>query len=408
MKLLHIIASMDPATGGPCQGIRNLNSQCEKLGIFREIVSMDDPNADFLGKDDFIIHPMGPTKSPWQYTKKLYPWLIKNLCRFDAVIVNGIWLYHTYAARKAIKQLHNQHKSDHSSLLVPKMFIMPHGMLDPYFQDADGRKLKAIRNWIYWKCIEEKNIRSADGLFFTCALELEVARKTFSPYKPKQELNVSYGVDVLPPYTLATKTSFREKCPLLKDSPYFLFLSRIHPKKGVDMLITAYIQLYKSLNYDERKSKLPKLVIAGPGMETAYGQKLKEMVNTLPELSQAIFFTGMLMGDAKSGALWGCEAFVLPSHQENFGIAVAEALSCPKPVLISDKINICAEIEYANAGFIANDTVEGTLDLLTRWINLSTDEKEIMRRNAGKCYTANFAIEKAANKLFETITEQSK
>ena len=78
---------------------------------------------------------------------------------------------------------------------IPKLFVMPHGMLDPYFQKAAGRKFKAVRNWLYWKLIENNLIKQADGLLFTSMLELELASQSFVPYHPKNETVVGLGVD---------------------------------------------------------------------------------------------------------------------------------------------------------------------------------------------------------------------
>jgi glycosyltransferase involved in cell wall biosynthesis len=76
----------------------------------------------------------------------------------------------------------------------------------------------------------------------------------------------------------------------------------------------------------------------------------------------------------KWGVLYGCEAFVLPSHQENFGIAVVEALACGKPVLISDQVNIWREIVEDGAGIAEADTEEGVVKLLKKFLNARRDE----------------------------------
>ena len=395
---------MDPIMGGPCQGIRNLNSALEEKKIDREVVSMDDPQSSFLGLDSFVIHALGPRKSAWQYSPKLLPWLIENLNRFDIVIVNGIWLYHVYAAIKALKLL--QRKKNvigNYSNKIPKLYIMPHGMLDPYFQKAPDRKLKAFRNWIYWNLIEGKNIKEASGLLFTCEIELQLARQSFSFYKPKKEINIGYGVEDAPPFTPEMKTSFLKKCPNLNDSPYFLFLSRIHPKKGVDMLINAYIELFKSSVMKKKNDKFPKLVIAGPGIETTYGKNLQHLILKFPEIQSSVFFPGMLTGDAKWGALYGCEAFVLPSHQENFGIAVVEALACSKPVLISNQVNIWREIKAAGGGIVEDDTQKGTAAMLETWRYLSYKEKALMNERAREIFEKNFSVGPAATRFIEAL-----
>jgi glycosyltransferase involved in cell wall biosynthesis len=130
---------------------------------------------------------------------------------------------------------------------------------------------------------------------------------------------------------------------------------------------------------------------------------MKSLVESDANLKGVISFPGMLSGDSKWGAFYNCEAFVLPSHQENFGIAVVEALACGKPVLISNQVNIWREIENAGAGFVEDDTIEGTEKLLNRWSTLSEDEKRSMGRKARALYLSNFAVKTAAENLRNAI-----
>src|SRR5205807_1194939 len=118
-----------------------------------------------------------------------------------------------------------------------------------------------------------------------------------------------------------------------------------------------------------------KLVIAGPSADEEYRRHLQSLAG---ENKAATLFTGMLTGDLKWGALHAAEAFVLPSHQENFGIAVAEALGCGVPVLITNKINIWREIQASEAGLVSNDDRAGTIALLERWLALSLEAKALM------------------------------
>jgi glycosyltransferase involved in cell wall biosynthesis len=138
-------------------------------------------------------------------------------------------------------------------------------------------------------------------------------------------------------------------------------------------------------------------------MEEEYGKEIKKLVDENAELSKHIHFVGMLTGDAKWGAIYGCEAFVLPSHQENFGIAVAEALACRKPVLISNQVNIWKEIESVNAGFIDSDTVEGTLNTLSRFVSLSTEDKQKMQKQAYMAYSTFFDVRVTAKNLINAL-----
>ncbi|MEI8285518.1 MAG: glycosyltransferase, partial [bacterium] len=191
------------------------------------------------------------------------------------------------------------------------------------------------------------------------------------------------------------------RCPELAQRPYLLFLGRIHPKKGVDILIQAYLQ-----DKSSGETQLD-LVIAGPGWDSAYGREMKRLIETSPRStrgSRRIHAVDMLAGFSKWGALYDCEAFILPSHQENFGIAVVEALACNKPVLISNKVNIWREIAEDHACLVENDSLEGALQLL----NLFSLNK-LKPRNASEaerfrqCYLQRFTNAVAAKNLSNVI-----
>ncbi len=386
MKFLHVITSMNPSTGGPCQGVRNLATWFTRHDHTIEVVCLNDPNSEFLSKDIIPIHALGQSRTQWGYHAKLLPWLQDNLSRFDAVILNGLWQYSGYALFKATRKPG-----------MPPYFIFPHGMLDPWFQRRPERRIKAIRNWLYWTFIEQRIIQNASALLFTSREEMRLARETFASYRPKHEITVGYGIPEPPEYHSRMDIAIAEKCPAIKGKPYFLFLGRIHPKKAVEILIHAYSALCHAKDPVAR-SNIPKLVVAGPGLETPYGQKLQKLAAQIcpPDF---VFWPGMLTGDAKWGAIYNCEAFVLPSHQENFGIAVVEALACGRPALISNQVNIWREIEENAAGFVASDTFEGTQELFRRWENLSGQHKKIMGKAARTIYENRFAVALVAQRL---------
>ncbi len=393
---------MDPKSGGPCQGIRNTIAAMKPLNIANEVVCLDAPTAEYLGKDEFEIHALGPANNPWQYSKELIPWLLDNAKRFDAIIAHGLWLFPSYAVMKAVRVL----RLKEGTHVIP-WYVMPHGMLDPYFQKAKERRVKAIRNRLYWSLLEEKVVRSADAVLFTCQEELNLARTTFKKYQPKAEWNVGYGIQSPPVFEPDMSTAFSLSSGLGSNERYFLFLSRIHPKKGVDLLLAAYAEI---LAKEEREGRgMPKLVIAGPGISTDFGKHLAEMVDQNASLKGHVVFPGMLSGNSKWGAFYHAEAFILPSHQENFGIAVAEALACKTPVLISNQINIWREIEKDNGGLVEEDSLQGTIKLLERWTAMSKDEQAQMRLSAETTYFNNFTIssniEKLIGKLFGEIAQ---
>ena len=231
-----------------------------------------------------------------------------------------------------------------------------------------------------------------------------LARKTFHNYYPKREINIGYGIADPPRFTDEIMNSFYSKCPEIKGKNFILFLSRVHEKKGVDILIRAFNRHYceNILDKNPRIEPLPHLVIAGPGLNTAYGTMVKTLASN-SEARKQIHFTGMLEGWAKWGAIHGCKLLILPSHQENFGLAVVEAMACSKPVLISDKVNIWREIESAEAGLVSPDTLDGTYSSLEKWLNLDEEERKEMGMKARTCYENYFTIESSAATLAVTL-----
>jgi glycosyltransferase involved in cell wall biosynthesis len=427
---------METSKGGVCQSLRNLIPPLHNLNCVSEVVSLDDPESETSKDDSFLSHSLGPCSGSWAYSSRLIPWLRKNLSNFDAVVIHGLWQSLSFAVTHVVRERKRLGKS------VPKVFVMPHGMLDPWFQRDPSRRIKAIRNWLFWKAIENRVIANADALLFTCQRELELARETFRPYRPRLEIVVGLGVAPTPERTDDMQTAFFNQLPSITGRPYLLFLSRIHPKKGVDLLLNAYANIIQSQRHQvfEPKSlaahsdskfnlksnqfelvvgrqangmsdneasvgsstmgnpiRIPDLVIAGP-IDSEYARQMMQLADDLG-VSKHVHFPGMLLGDAKWGAFYGCEAFILPSHQENFGIAVAEALACGKPVLISNQVNIWHEIHSACAAFVAPDTAEGTYRVLCQWIDLDESSRTKMSCAARKCYERHFEIQASAIRM---------
>jgi glycosyltransferase involved in cell wall biosynthesis len=388
MKLLHVVASMEPAGGGVCQAVRTMIAGLAMAGVVSEVVSMDAPDATFLATDPFMTHALGPSRGPWAYSSMLAGWLTANLSHFGGVILHGLWLYPGYAVHRALHQLGKR---------KPSFFVMPHGMLDPYFQREAGRRLKALRNWVYWKAIEARIVNEAAGVLFTCEEERCLARESFHPYHPQRELVVGLGVAEPPPYTPTMREAFQRACPEAVEGKYLLFLSRIHEKKGTDLLVAAY-----QAEQTKTSSGAQGLVVAGPGLDTPYGKMVQLMAGNTPD---TITLSSMLTGDAKWGAFYGCSAFILPSHQENFGIAVVESLACAKPVLITSNINIWREIEGGGGGLVADDTLTGCRALLRRWADLSPAAQQLMSTQARTTYQTHFAVPAATNQLLRALIE---
>ena len=371
---------MDPKSGGPCQGIRNITPELDALNIATEILSFDEPGSDFDDGNKLTIHRIGPFVGPYGYCKNLKSWLLSNFSRFDAILIHGLWQYNSFGTLWSLRRIKA------SGAKIPKIYVIPHGMLDPYFQNAKDRRLKAIRNYIFWWLFERKVINESDGVLFTCEEELLLAKNTFKGYQPKKEVNIGYGIREVPDYTSAMRNSFNDSISLPEGKSFILFLSRIHLKKGVDLLVSAYLDL------KAKGHELPDLVIAGPGLDSPFGKRVVKLAN----FDDQIHFPGMLSGLSKWGAFHGCEAFILPSHQENFGISVVEALACGKPVLISNQVNIWREIEDGGGGIVEEDNYEGVVRMLNKWNSLSEEIKHTNSLSARNIYLNHFDISKSS------------
>ncbi|MFN3590273.1 MAG: glycosyl transferase family 1, partial [Spirosomataceae bacterium] len=150
MKLLRIIGSMNPSSGGPPQGIRNVTEELLKKGIQTTVVSLDAPESSFLEDDSFQTIALGPVKTPVAYTEKLKPFLKEYVLDYDVVIIHGLWLYHSFVTIQVVRSYRRK------GIQTPKVYIMPHGMLDPWFQRAPSRRWKALRNEVYWALVERQ------------------------------------------------------------------------------------------------------------------------------------------------------------------------------------------------------------------------------------------------------------
>lgn len=377
MKLLHVIASIRAAGGGPVEAVRSLSAVHQRDGHSVEVVSLDDPADPEVQAFPLRLHALGPAGNAYSFAPAFVPWLRKNHARYDAVVVHGLWQYHSFGAWRALRGTPTPY------------YVFPHGMLDPWFKRSFP--LKHAKKWLYWPWADYRVLRDARSVLFTCEEEKLLAPESFALYRVHPVVT-GLGTASPPPDTDAI--TFLDLHPELRGKRILLFMGRLHPKKGCDLLLEAYATTMA--NDPEWR-----LVFAGPDA-FHWQKKLVARAQTLG-IADRIVWTGMLRDSMKWSALAAAEVFALPSHQENFGIAVAESLACGVPVLISREVNIWREIEAANAGFVAPDTLEGTTSLLGRWQQLPESERRAMRQNARQCFQRHFDIEHSAARLLEAI-----
>ena len=191
--------------------------------------------------------------------------------------------------------------------------------------------------------------------------------------------------------------AFYSRMPTVTDRRFLLFLSRIHPKKGCDILIRAFARHARDFPDLD-------LIIAGPD-QIGWRRELEAIARAVG-VFERIHWPGMLTGDAKWGAFRAAEAFVLPSHSENFGIAVAEALTCGLPVLISDKVNIWREIQAHEGGLVAQDNEEDFARILREFLEKSDKEKQSLAMGARGAFVAHFDIDTVAIQMLDFFSKE--
>ena len=379
LKILQLVHTLDPSVGGVAAAVLALSRGLARRGHKLDIVVLDDSASPWLVDIALPIHALGAGLTSYRYSSKLLPWLKKQGRDYDRVIVNGIWQYLSFAAWRR-----------YAGSSIP-YYVFPHGMLDPWFKETFP--LKHLKKWLYWPWAEYRVLRDAAAVIFTSEEERSQARKSFWLYRCREKVS-PLGVEA-PPISSNAKLEFLSRYPQLQNARIFLFLGRLHPKKGCDMLLEAFAQM--------RSNDSISLILAGPD-QVGWESDLRRQVTRL-NLTNRVVFTGMLEGSMKQGAFANAEAFVLPSHQENFGISVVEALAASVPVLISNRVNIWREIEADRAGYVESDDLAGTTRLLQRWIGTAPAEREMVRQNARRCFEQRFEVDRAVDSLLQILNE---
>lgn len=375
MKILQCVGDLDPALGGSVEAARQLSHALARLGHRPEVVTLRAPRRQWSSAWQGGVHYAGPASTRYLYSPHFKKWISRHAADYDAVVIHGLWRYTSAGAWRGLRGRD-----------VP-YFVFAHGMLDPYFKRTF--RWKHAQKQVCWLASESRVIRDARAVLFTCEEERLRARETFRPYQCRERV-VGLGIARPAGAASAQVGAFFDAFPELRGARIVLFLGRIHPKKGCDLLIEAFARVA------QRDSSLH-LVIAGPD-ECGWQKDLEGLAASLGLLGRATF-TGPLYGDLKWGALRAAEAMALPSHTENFGITVVESLACGVPVLLSHEVNIWREIETDAAGLVADAGAVGTLALLERWLSLTPSARRLMGENALRCFAGRFELEHFAREF---------
>ena len=362
---MRIIRSLDPKWGGPPNAVIDHSKYLISLGLDVDILVNDNLDKKYPKVYGLKIFKMGRGQlGQYGFNIKLFTWLYKNRDNYDFFIIHGLWSFYSLAAR----------------ILVPnKFFIFTHGQLDPYF---GLNFLKSLKKKIYWLLIEKKNLHKCKSILVTTKYEKTLLNKTYVNTKKIKKRIIKYGIFKKKLNKKKIKNIFYNKFPLIKNKKFLLFLGRFHDKKGCDILINSI----KSLK--ENKIEL-NFLLAGP--ESKEKKYLKQISNNLG-LQENIFWSDGIYGDIKYGAILASEGMVLPSHGENFGVALVESLSMSRPVITTYKVNIYKDLIRSNAGIVSNDDLKNFTKSLIYFNSLSKIEWLNLSKNSLKCFDDNFNL----------------
>lgn len=375
MKVLVIMPSLDPALGGPQASVRSWCRYGRAYSLDFEVLTLDPPDSPWLNDLAAPVHAIGAGFTYYRFNRALVRWLRVRARQYDAVIVSGLWRFSSLGTWLALRRTE-----------VP-YFVFPHGMLDPWFRHA--HPLKHMKKLCLWHAGERFVLRDARAVLFTAEEERLLARRSFWPYRAT-ELVTGFGVEPPPDVDCAAVATLYERHPELRNKRTLVSLGRIDKKKGLDLVIAAAAKCPDDIHF----------LFVGP--DSPYQRELAQMMWQLG-VTRRITWAGPLYGPWKWAALRLAEAFILPSHSENFGVAIVEAMACGLPVLISDKVNIWREIAQECAGIVFPDNADGVMRGLGEWIGLDQKARARMSLHAERCFRSHFSMSRFLANLAQLL-----
>ena len=381
MKILQVTASTAADSGGPIESVLRNSEVWVRDGHSVEVVSLED-EADVAQRSFPVpLVALGRGIGKYGFNPRLPHWMRAHAREFDVVILNGLWNYSSVGSWQGLRKT------------ATPYYIFAHGMMAPWFRKF---WLKHMAKELFWRLAEGRVLRDATAVLFTTEEERFEARDVFRGHAYRERV-APIGTSDPPDADEEQHRALIKAFPELEGAQFLLFIGRIHPKKGCDLLLAAFAE-FALRNPTLRNVHL---VMAGPD-QVGWMRELKALAQKLG-IARRLQWTGMVEGDVKWGMLRAAEAMILPSHQENFGLVVAEAMACSTPVLITNKVNIWREVETSGGGFVEEDTREGTVRLIERFYSLSSAERGEMGEAARRGFLEHFEATRGARNLLRSI-----
>jgi len=309
----------------------------------------------------------------WYRSKGLKQGLSEAISSIDILQIQSVWTYPSYAAGRIA------HDSD-----IPYI-ILPAGTLQPWA--LDNGRMRRLKKMTYFHLIAKSLMDRAACVQATSMQEAQQV----------QNLGYAGPVTVIPNGVDIDGLSDGQGpeadvlWPALKDRPVVLFMSRLSPEKGLDLLIPAWADLVKSPGYREGI-----LVIAGPDYR-GYEETVKAMIDECGVASH-VLLTGMVQGARKSSLLRRADVFILPSHTENFGIVVAEALACGTPVITTTQTP-WEQLREVDAGVQIPPTRHDVYQALRDLLDMPASRRREMGQRGSTLIREHYTWDRVARKF---------
>lgn len=321
MRLLHILPSLNEAYGGPLRLVLDLSSRADAHGIQSEVAGVNRLRVHANPMPESAIHPFpGGNEAGYAQSPALHSWLDTHIGQYDGAAIHGAWHHPGWAAYRACVK--------HS---VPYAYF-PHGMLERWAVTGQGL-FKHLKKRVYWSLRERHIANSATRVFFTTRREQQQTRITF-PIAARQEILSVYGIEAPGSFEAPARADLQ----LPAEARVALFLGRLHPKKNVPFLLRCW--------RDARPPTPWLLVVAGSG-EPGYEAHLRQLAARYG-IQDRVRFPGFVTGADKGWLLQRADWYLLPSSQENFGIAVLEAVAHGCAVAITDRVYLAESFRTAS------------------------------------------------------------
>ena len=364
LRVLHVIPALGPRHGGPSAAVLEMTRALREAGVECEIactrynagIRYESPWPD--GEPDWVHVFDSELLAAFAYSRAMARWFEREITRFDVVHIHSVLRYSTVAAAR------------YAAVAGVPYVVRPAGALSDF-----SMRHRRLRKLLYLAAIERRLLANAAGFHVTTDVEAN-SRALRAFHRPI--FVIPHGVSSRPALHLGSPSR-----------QTMLFLARLDRKKGLELMLSAIAEIaprYRNL----------RCIIAGSGTKS-YEARLRNIVQRMG-LGECVRFAGFVVGDAKQALFDRSDIFVLPSADENFGLAAAEAMAAGMAVVLTRQVGISEAVAAAKAGLVIE---RDRASLATAMAALLDDAKLARQcgRNARRLMNEQYAWDVVTRKL---------